>query len=191
MKRKLAMLLLVVAAFFSVKAQEVAIKTNLLYDAAANVNVGLEFGLAPKWTLDLSADYNGWTIRNHKWKHWFVQPEARYWFCDRFAKGFLAFHAIGGQYNVGNIPHGFEFLGTDLRKLADNRYQGWGVGGGIGVGYDVILGKHWNLEFEIAVGYVYLQYDIYKCQDCGRKLGEGHHNYYGPTKAAINLVYLF
>lgn len=174
-----------------IKAQDVAIKTNLLYDAAANINAGVEVGLAPKWTLDVSADYNGWTINDHKWKHWFLQPEARYWFCDRFNKGFLAFHAIGGQYNIGNIPHGFDFLGTDLRKLADNRYQGWGLGAGIGIGYDVILGKHWNLEFEIAVGYVYLKYDRYKCADCGRKIDSGHHNYVGPTKAAINLVYLF
>ena len=191
MKKTLCTLLLMLAMTVGVKAQVAAVKTNLLYDAAANVNLGLEFGLAPKWTLDLSADYNGWRIDNKTWKHWFVQPEARYWFCDTFSKHFIAFHAIGGQYNVGHIGHGFEFLGTDLRKLADNRYQGWGVGGGIAYGYDWILGKHWNLEAEIGIGYVYLNYDVYKCQTCGRKIGEGHHNYFGPTKAAINLVYIF
>lgn len=191
MKKKLCLLLLVLSAVFGAKAQEVAIKTNLLYDAALNVNAGIEFGLAPKWTLDLSGDYNGWTVKGHKWKHWFVQPEARYWFCDKFAKSFLAFHAIGGQYNVGNIDADFKFLGTDFGKLKDNRYQGWGVGAGIGYGYDWIINKHWNIEAEIAIGYVYFNYDVYKCQDCGRKIGEGHHNYFGPTKAAINLVYIF
>lgn len=191
MKKKLFVLMALFVSILGAHSQNVALKTNLLYDAAANVNAGIEFGMAPKWTMDLSADYNGWTIRDHKWKHWFVQPEARYWFCDRFAKSFIGIHAIGGQYNVGHIPHGFDFLGTDFRKLADNRYEGWAIGGGIAYGYAWALSKHWNLEFEIGIGYVYFKYDVYKCMDCGRKLGDGHHNYYGPTKAAINLVYIF
>lgn len=191
MRKTICIALLALVSMLSASAQKAAIKTNLLYDAALNVNLGVEFGLAPKWSLDISGDFNSWTVNEHKWKHWFAQPEARYWFCDRFAGHFLAFHAIGGQYNVGNIPGGFKFLNTDLRQLADNRYQGWGVGGGIGYGYDFLLGKHWNLELEIAVGYVYLKYEKFRCQTCGRKIGDGHHNYIGPTKAAINLVYLF
>lgn len=189
--KKFNLVLLLMAVCFAANAQKWAVKTNLLYDAAANVNLGAEVGLAPKWTLDVSADLNAWTIRDHKWKHWFVQPEARYWFCDRFARHFLAFHAIGGQFNVGNIDLDFKFLGTDFSRLKDYRYQGWGIGAGVGYGYDWILGKHWNLEVEIAFGYVYLKYDRYKCQDCGRKTGDGHHNYWGPTKAALNLVYIF
>lgn len=190
MKKSLCLLVAVLLSITGLKAQ-VALKTNLLYDAGANINAGLEIGLAKKWSLDLSADYNGWTINDKKWKHWFVQPEARYWFCDKFAKSFIGIHAIGGQYNVGNLDMDFKFLGTDFGKLKDHRYQGWGVGAGIAYGYDVILNKHFNLEFEIGIGYVYFKYDVYKCLDCGRKLGEGHHNYYGPTKAAINLVYIF
>ena len=69
------------------RCQNVAIKSNLLYDATATVNLGIEFCLAPRWTFDVSGNYNGWTIsENRKWKHWFLQPEARYWFCDRFAR---------------------------------------------------------------------------------------------------------
>lgn len=191
MKKIICIALLALAGVMGGNAQTVALKTNLLYDAALNVNFGVEFGLAPKWSLDLSGDLNTWTVNGHKWKHWFAQPEARYWFCDRFAGHFLAFHAIGGQFNVGNIPGGFKFLNTDLTQLANNRYEGWGIGGGIGYGYDFLLGKHWNIELEIAVGYVYLDYKKYRCQTCGRELGDGHHNYIGPTKAAINLVYLF
>lgn len=189
--KKIFLILLFFSAMCGMKAQEVAVKSNLLYDALANVNAGLEFGLAPRWSLDISADYNGWKVNDHKWKHWFLQPEARYWFCDRFAKSFLAFHAIGGQFNFGNLKNGINFLGTDLSQLTDYRYQGWAVGAGIGYGYDVILGKHWNLEFEIAIGYIFAKYDKYRCQECGRKIDDGNHNYFGPTKAAINLVYIF
>lgn len=41
------------------KGQNVALKTNVLYDATATVNAGVEFSFAPKWTMDISANYNG------------------------------------------------------------------------------------------------------------------------------------
>lgn len=61
MKRTTFFLLLVLSGTFcsQARAQKVAIKTNVLYDAFLNVNVGVEVGLAPRWTFDLSADYNG------------------------------------------------------------------------------------------------------------------------------------
>ena len=62
------------------RSQDVAVKTNLFYDAFATINVGAEVGLAPKWTLDVSGNVNAWTLSHgRKWKHWMVQPEARYW----------------------------------------------------------------------------------------------------------------
>ena len=64
-------------------AQDVALKTNLLYDATTTINLGAEAQIAPKWSLDLSGNFNGWTFSDGKrWKHWMVQPEARYWFCE-------------------------------------------------------------------------------------------------------------
>ena len=88
----------------SAQAQNIAVKTNLLYDATATVNAGVEIGLAPKWTLDISGNLNAWSKNEHtKWKHWMVQPEARYWFCDRFSRHFLGAHLIGGAFNFGNI----------------------------------------------------------------------------------------
>lgn len=121
---------------------------------------GVEVGLAPRWTLDLSANYNGWTLsHDRKWKHWLLQPEARYWFCDRFAGHFIGIHALGGQYNAGGLKNNISFLGTDFSKLSDCRYQGWFIGSGIAYGYAWILGRHWNLEAEIGIGYVYTRYD--------------------------------
>lgn len=175
------------------QAQKVAVKTNLLYDATATINAGIEFGLAPKWTLDLSGNFNGWTMsHDRKWKHWMAQPEARYWFCDRFAGHFLGFHALGGQYNVGHLKNNIKFLGTDFSKLSDSRYQGWFIGAGIAYGYAWVLNKHWNLEGEIGVGYVYTEFDRFNCKGCGKKVEEDkNHHYFGPTKAAINLIYVF
>lgn len=190
-KRKLSLLLLTIAATAGVYAQNVNIKTNLLPDAALSPNVGVEIGLAPHWSLDLTGELNLWTINEHKWKHWMAQPEARYWFCEYFSKHFLGLHLMGGQYNFGNIKNNFSFLGSDFSGLTDHRYQGWAVGGGIGYGYSFVLARHFDIELEIGIGYLYTRYHEFECKNCGRETGSGHHNYFGPTKAAVNLVYVF
>jgi hypothetical protein len=175
-----------------VRAQSFAVKTNLIYDATATVNVGMEVGLAPRWTFDLSGNLNTWSKNEYtKWKHWMVQPEARYWFCDRFSRHFIGAHLLTGAFNFGNIDNNISFLGTDFSVLSDYRYQGYAYGGGLAYGFAFVLSKHLNLELEVGAGYVYLDYEKFECADCGRKVGEGNHHYVGPTKAAINLVYLF
>ena len=174
-------------------AQRVAVKSNLLYDATATANLGVEFGLAPRWTLDLSGNLNVWDIAGDmRWRHWMVQPELRYWFCDRFSRHFLGLHGMTGQYNLGNIPNNISFLGNDFSLLTDRRYEGWAVGAGLAYGYAWALGKHWNLELEAGFGYARFFYDVYECSVCRKVIAEDvSRNYVGPTKAALNLVYVF
>lgn len=186
-----ASMLLALAAFGHCQAQKAVVKTNFLYDAALTPSLGVEFGVAPRWTLDVSGQYNGWTVNSHRWRHWLVQPEARYWLCDTFEGHFFGFHFFGGQYNVGNISNSFKFLGTDFSDLSHNRHQGWMAGAGVAYGYSWILSRHWNLEAEIGIGWAYTRYDIYPCVECGTKLGSRVHNYVGPTKLALNLEYVF
>lgn len=184
--------LFIAAGGFCAFAQDVALKTNILYDISATPNLGIEFGLAPKWTLDASGQFNFWDVGGRKWKHWLVQPEVRRWFCESFAGHFIGVHVLGGQCNVGNIKNGISFLGTDFSKLSDRRYQGWFAGAGLAYGYSWILGRHWNLEAELGAGYIYTRYDVFPCTECGNVAASGsHHNYFGPTKAALNLVFVF
>ena len=189
----LCLILVMLTGWLSpVRAQSFAVKTNLIYDATATVNVGMELGLAPRWTFDLSGNLNTWSKNEYtKWKHWMVQPEARYWFCDRFSRHFIGAHLLTGAFNFGNINNNISFLGTEFSVLSDYRYQGYAYGGGLAYGFAFVLSKHLNLELEVGAGYVYLDYEKFECADCGRKVGEGNHHYVGPTKAAINLVYLF
>lgn len=189
----LCLILVMLTGWLSpVRAQSFAVKTNLIYDATATVNVGMEVGLAPRWTFDLSGNLNTWSKNEYtKWKHWMVQPEARYWFCDRFSRHFIGAHLLTGAFNFGNIDNNISFLGTDFSVLSDYRYQGYAYGAGLAYGFAFVLSKHLNLELEVGAGYVYLDYEKFECADCGRKVGEGNHHYVGPTKAAINLVYLF
>ena len=173
-------------------AQNFAVKTNLLYDATSTANVGVEVGLAPKWTLDVSGNFNAWSKNDQtKWKHWMVQPEARYWFCDRFSRHFVGAHLIGGAFNFGGIENNLSFLGTDFSVLSDERYQGYAYGCGVAYGFAFVVSKHINLELEAGFGYMCLDYDTFDCGGCGLNTGSGMHHYVGPTKAAVNLVFVF
>ena len=121
-----------------------------------------------------------------------VQPSARYWFCDRFSGHFVGVHAHGGEYNVGGLKNNIDILGTNFSILSNSRFQGWFVGGGVSYGYAWALSKHWNFEAEIGIGYAYTRFDRFQCAGCGKKVeSDKRHHYVGPTKAALNLVYLF
>lgn len=52
------------------------------------------------------------------------------------------------------------------------------------------LGKRWNLEATIGLGYIYTQYDKYECATCGKFKGNKDKHYFGPTKAGISLIYI-
>lgn len=194
MKRIISLLTIVLAGVaHSAQGQNLAAKTNILSDAFLTPNLGIEAGLAPRWTIDVSGQFNAWTLsHDRRWKHWLLQPEVRYWFCDRFSGHFVGAHLLGGQYNIGGIDLPFSFLGTDFKKLKDYRYQGWYGGLGIAYGYAWILDRHWNIEAELGLGWTYTRYDRYNCAGCGKKVEEDKpHNYFGVTKAALNLVYVF
>lgn len=193
MKRLLTIVILSLSLNFVGKAQNLAVKTNLLYDVTGTVNLGVEYSFLDRWSADVSANYNGWTlIDDVRYKHWMIQPELRFWFCDSFYGHFLAMHGIGGQYNFGGFENDFSFLGTDFSPLSDSRFQGWAAGGGLAYGYDWILGHHLNLEVEIGAGVIYTEYDQFKCVGCGKRILSGQPYYYvGLTKAAVSLVYIF
>jgi putative salt-induced outer membrane protein YdiY len=184
--RKLILLIVLVLFCGTLFAQKIALKNNLLYDATLTPNLAMEFALGAKTTLDLGAGYHPFDLGNDRqWKHWLAQPEFRWWFCERFNGAFVGAHALGGEYSFAklDLPLG---VFSDLR---DYRYEGWYGGGGISVGYQWILGRRWSLEAAVGAGYVRVQYDKYTCAECAAKVGNGYKNYFGPTKAALSLVF--
>ena len=93
-----------------------AIKTNALYWATSTPNLGFEVGLAKKLTLDISGNYNPWKFGDDRQiKHWLVQPELRYWLCERYD---------GNVYGAG-ISYGYQWI---ISKR-------WSMEATIGVGY--------------------------------------------------------
>ncbi len=158
-------------------AQDVALKTNSLYWAAATPNIGVEIGLSPKWTLDLGGAYKPFNIKDDRYaRFWLVQPEARYWFCEKFEGHFVGLHAHAAQFYSG-------WNGTI--------YDGYLAGGGVTYGYDWILSPHWNLEAAVGVGYARLWYDKMPDGPCVKCTEDEFRNYFGVTKLALTFSYIF
>ena len=182
MKRILFLVLLLVATT-GVYGQKFAVKSNLLYDATATINLGVEVGLAKKWSLDLSGNYNGWKFGDEaRMKHWLVQPEARYWLCEKFNGHFFGLHAHYADYNVG----GLKFLS---KNMENHRYQGNLYGAGLSYGYQWLLSDRWSMEAVLGIGWAHLDYDKYPCATCGTVLKSDTKDYFGVTKAAISIIY--
>ena len=144
---------------------QVAVKTNVAIDAVAIPNLGVEVGLSKKLTVDIPFYYNPWKYNGH----------------------FFGFHLMGGAYNTTGIDLPF----SPFDDLKDFRYKGHFYGGGVSYGYQFVLGRHWNLGATIGLGYAYVRYKKYECEECGDMLEKSNKNYWGPTKAALNLIYIF
>ena len=192
MKKTILSFVCLVVTALSASGQ-VAVKTNLALDALAIPNVGMEVGLSKKLTLDVPVYYNPWKQvmwreqEGKLFKLFMVQPELRYWFCDKFNGHFVGLHAMGGAYNTTGLDLPF----TPFDNLADYRYKGHFYGGGISYGYQYILNRHWSIEGTVGLGYAYVRYKQYPCQNCKPMKEKGHENYFGPTRAALNLIYVF
>ena len=167
----------------------IAIKTNIIYDFLATVNVGAEFRIANKVTLDLPININAWEKSyNMKLKHFLIQPEFRYWLSEEFDRHFFGAHALYLNYDWANIKLPFEIY----PELNDNRRRkGNGYGLGVSYGYHWFLTPQFRLEWSIGLGYAYMKYDTYACATCEEvETKDGGKHYFGPTKIGISFIYM-
>ena len=185
-----------------------AVKTNLLFDAAMAPNVELEvpLGRTGKWSR--------WSLMAEMWFPWwrmcenedgFYNPylrfdqrptrkalemltgglELRYWFWPRcngtrpwLSGTFIGIYAAGGKY--------------DLEWKSEGS-QGEFVSAGISIGHSWAIARHWNLELSAAAGYVYTPYRYYQAEFDDTHLIYRYTNrkhLFLPTKAKISLVYI-
>lgn len=216
LKRLILGFFVLAASAFSagvVKAQPIAVKTNLLYDATTTPNLGIEVGLGKRNSIQLFYGLNPWEFNKDKpayermkAKHWVVMPEFRWWTCSKMNGFFYGVHLMGGQFNAANVtvPQvGYFFApssavaaqepqkGNIFKAVRDTRVEGAFIGGGVTIGYQWILGRHWNLEAEIGAGYDYVWTDHYRCNECDKLIHSGGVNYIGLTKAGVCLMYVF
>lgn len=168
-----------------------AIKTNLLYGGVALApNLAFEFATGPKQTIALSGSYNGWRRDDNNLNdtkqlvHSIFKAEYRWWMCERFNGHFFGAHALYSRYHIS---------GEDVPLLFDkeNRYNGYGMGIGASYGYNLSIGKRWGLEFSVGLGAAYLKYDKFDCAVCDSEAVKSDKWYFGPTQAAVTLVFNF
>jgi hypothetical protein len=76
-----------------------------------------------------------------------------------------------------------------IDAIFNTRKEGDIFGAGASYGYSWTLGSKWRLEGVAGLGYARLNYLVYNKN--GEQIGGVHHyNYAGPTKLAINLIYV-
>ena len=100
MLKKVTIFMITLFALLSgtASAQEFAVKSNLLYDATSTINLGVEYGLSPRWTLDVSGNYSAWTFSDsEKMRLWMRQRGVRDWTCSRCAGHWWEAQLLGGD----------------------------------------------------------------------------------------------
>lgn len=164
---------------------KMGVKTNMLYDAALIPNIGVDISLGKRWSIAGNWMYAWWkNDRKHNyWRTYGGDIEMRYWFGSKNRKEQLAGHHIGlyGQM----ITYDFE--------LGGRGYLGekWSYAGGISYGYSLPVGRRFNIDFTLGVGYLEGEYMEYDPID-GHYVWQSTKNrrWYGPTKAEVSLVWL-
>ena len=173
-----------------------AVKTNVLYLATATPNLGLEFALGGRISLELSGGYHPWeedpttdeeglSVEGKRLKHWIAKPELRYWLDQPFSGHFFGVNGIFGSYDLGGyeIPWLFE---------KDYYYNGDAYGGSLVYGYHWAFSPRWRVEFNVGVGMLQLKYDRTDCVDgyCAATAQKFKKTYFGPTQLGAKIVFM-
>lgn len=159
-------------------AQMVAVKTNLLYDALLVPSLGAELGVGQRTTVNLMGTFNPFTMGERKWKNWSLQPEYRYWLHRAFTGPFVGANALVGGFNINKVRVG---------NLYDHQRQGTMLGGGLSLGYHLILSTRFSLELAAGADFLYCTYDRYTD---GALDGRYHSGLILPVGTGVNLVYI-
>ena len=160
---------------------KIAVKTNLLFDAALVANLGVEISPGTHWSIDIPFWYSPYSINSTRQIRLLAtQPEIRWW-PQKAMQG----HFIGIHTHVA----GFNIALNDYARYQDPNHALWGLG--LSYGYAMTLGQseHWGLEFNIGAGFVKYRYDAYRNWNNGPKFKSGSDWYWGITRAGITLSY--
>lgn len=167
-----------------------ALKTNLLYDAALIPNIGLEVSLGKQWTVAADWFYT-WFSSDSRHRYW--QSYGGYLTVRRyFGNGpqpsnpdysRLTGHHVGA-YILG-LTYDVEWGGKGYQAAK------FGFGGGLEYGYALPIGRRLDLDFTIGVGFQDGEYKEYEPADdeTGHYVWQAtkKRHWWGPTKAEVTL----
>ncbi|MEG2281732.1 MAG: DUF3575 domain-containing protein [Rikenellaceae bacterium] len=161
-------------------SQVSAVKINAPTFIVGLINVELETALSPSFSMNLSGTAAPWgrlAVADNHFINYTFQPGFRYWFRGLYTGPFIGGH-FTGTYTEAS------FKGKD--------YRGFAAGVGLSGGYAWMLTPRWNLELEVGLSAMGMFYDerpeggVYPSKRLSdRKIT------LAPTKAGLNIVYLF
>ena len=166
-----------------------ALKTNLLFDAALMPNVEIEVPVGKRWSVNGEYAFPWWQFDRGKYCMQVLMGglEGRYWLGSRKSREdrevltghFLGLYAGGGKYDL---------------QWGEKGYQGeFFIAAGVSYGWDTRIARHLPLEFNIGIGLLRTDYRHYHARDNYQTLlwqENGKYTWFGPTKAKISLVWL-
>ena len=161
------------------------LKTNMLYDVAAIPNIGFEVAIGHQWSVGVNWIYAWWSndTKHRFWRVYGGDAECRYWFSPRHKKtSVMCGHHIGlyGQM----LTYDIEWGGRGY--LGDR----WSWGAGLSYGYSLPIGRQFNIDFTLGVGYLSGDYMKYQPEDnCYVWESTRKRKWFGPTKAEVSLVW--
>lgn len=171
----------------------IAIKNNLLYDAALLPNLSIEvpFGKGYKWSAAIEGNWSWWNTGASKYNYHRIQMagvEVRRWFRRNSVNPLNGWYAgvygYGGDYDIRL----FASKKSDVGQQSRRSYSA-----GLTFGYAIPIGWRFNLEFGVGLGYFGGEYKKYYVCDCEDGvfpvLGTYSRSYFGLTKASISLVW--
>jgi len=169
-----------------------AIKTNLLFDVATLINIGVEVPIGNRWSVVGEYYFPWWKIAS---KNITIQciagmVEGRFWFGKRETMQRLTgFHA--GVY-AGAGYYDFQLGGDGIQGELF-------LLGGLSGGYSHTIGKYLRLDYSLGVGYLRTDYRPYKPAtsseygDIKARIypwSQRRQTWIGPTQAQVSLVWM-
>lgn len=173
-------MLLMVLSFKGIQAQELAFRSSVTMLATLTPNIEVSVPVDKHWTVHLLVLYNPWVLKeNSRFQQLTTMPGVRWWKQQANVHYFVSAYGIASRYHIGGFFN------------SKYRYNGKAFGAGIGGGYSFVLSKHWNIEAEVGVGYVYTDYD--KCGWSEYSHFYGRHKEWKvvPTKVDVSFVYFY
>ena len=187
-----------------VKAKErplMALKTNLLFDAATILNIEVEVPINERWSVAGEWIFPWWSFggsskaqKNDERSTLQIlnlNLEGKYWLGDRSSKAKMTGWFAGAYVGAGLY---------DLEYKSDGFQGEFFIMGGLSGGYAHTVNKSGSLRMEYSIGLGYMQtdyrkYDSHYAEDFGEwhkmQRSSGMQAWFGPTKAKVSLVWLF
>ena len=170
-----------------------AVKTNMLYDAAALPNLSAEFYLGKNWSITGNWMYGWWDNdnRHRYWRAYGGDITVRRWFGAKAAEKPLTGHHVGVY--AGVVTYDFEFGGRGYMGGLPGRtlWDRCNTVAGVEYGYSLPISNRLNIDFTIGIGYLGGKYLEYVPKDNCYEWQSTHRlSWFGPTKAEVSLVWL-